>query len=259
MRGRHISMIGLILFAALFLLVIVTISPEAEAVVEYRNNDDSDHALWLEAPATISEAHIWNSWGADNAEDWWMFNASTGQDVQINFRKYDNYEDPQPPFESATYSLNYRVYDAYLGEIYRYSRTYDSGLDDSYKRDSWSYIVPEDQDGKFYIWVFVTRNNRNGYYWLNVTVEDPRDFNAASTYDGTLDINRSYTADYDPVDYFLVDLSAGDTTSDFITLDLNKDVADDDLILEVWETIPFGNGEKSHMLNRSTTDVANDL
>ena len=259
MRGRHISMIGLILFAALFLFVIVTISPEAEAVDEYRNNDDSDHALWLEAPATISEAHIWNSWGADNAEDWWMFNASAGQDVQINFRKYDNYEDPKPPFESATYSLNYRVYDAYLGEIYRYSRTYDSSLDDSYKRDSWSYIVPEDQDGKFYIWVFVTRNNRNGYYWLNVTVEDPRDFNAASTYDGTLDINRSYTADYDPVDYFLVDLSAGDTTSDFITLDLNKDEADADLIVEVWETIPFGNGEKTHMLNRSSIQVATDL
>jgi hypothetical protein len=255
MRERHISMIGLIVFAALFLLVIVTISPDAEAVVEYRTNDDSDNAIWIEAPATLSEVHVWNGWGADNAEDWWMFNASAGKDVQINFRKYDNWEDPQDPFESGTYSLNYRVYTSTLSEIYRYSRTYDNNPDDSYKRDSWSYIVPENLEDKFYIRVFVTNNNRNGYYWLNLTVEDPRDLNAASQYDGVLDINRSYTADYDPVDYFLVDLDAGD----FITLDFDKTDAAADLILEVWETIPFGFSEADHMLNRTGTGVATHL
>ncbi len=261
MRGRIISIIGLGLFCALFLFVIVTISPEADAVVEYRNNDDSDNALWLEPPATLAEVHVWDPWGGgdENSEDWWMFNASAGQDVQINFRKYDNYDDPQPPFESGTYSLNYRVYTSTLTEIYHYARTFDWDPDDSYKRDSWSYIVPENLGGKFYIRVWVTNNNRNGYYWLNVTVEDPRDLNAASQYSGTLDINRSYTADYDPVDYFTLDLNAGDPTSDFVILDFHKEEADADLILEVWETIPFGFGEKSHMLNRTTTEVALDL
>jgi len=261
MRGRHISIIGLVLFCALFLFIIVTISPEAEAVVEYTNNDDSDHALWIEAPVSMGEVHMWNRWGSnDNSDDWWMFNASAGKHLQINFRKYDNYDDPQPPFVGATYQMNYRVYDAYLAEIYRYSYTYDDPITDRHKRDSWSYIVPEDEDGKFYLRVFITTSrSREAYYWLNVTVEDPRDLNAASQYDGVLDINGSYTADYDPVDFFLVNLEAGETTSDFITLDFHKEEAGVDLILEVWETIPFGFAESTHMLNRTTTGVATDL
>jgi hypothetical protein len=254
MRGRLFSIIGLVVLAALLMLVVVLISPEAEAVVEYTNNDDSDSALWIEAPVSMSEVHMWTRWGSDdNDEDWWMFNASAGKHLQINYRKYDNYADPQPPFLGGTFQTNYRVYDAFLSEIYRYSYTYDNPITDHHRRDSWSYIVPEDQGGKFYLRVFITTSqSREAYYWLNVTVEDPRDLNAASQYDGVLDINGSYTADFDPVDYYLVDLTAGTTTSDFVTLDFHKDDADVDLILEVWETIPFGFAETTHMLNRTT-------
>jgi hypothetical protein len=257
LRGRYVPIIGLIVFFAVLIGVMVVLSPEAEAVVEYTNNDDSDNALWIEAPVSMAEVHMWNRWGSDdNDEDWWMFNASAGKHVQINYRKYDNYADPQPPFLGGTFQTNYRVYDAYLNEIYRYWYTYDDPITDNHRRDSWSYIVPEGREGKFYLRVFITTNqNREAYYWLNLTVEDPRDLNAASQYDGVLDINKSYTADYDPVDYFLVDLTGGD----FITLDFHKDDADVDLILEVWETIPFGYAQTGHMLNRTGTGVATDL
>ncbi|MCK5415239.1 MAG: hypothetical protein KAJ35_07645, partial [Thermoplasmata archaeon] len=260
MHGRYISFIGFALFSALFLLIVVT-APEAEAVVEYTNNDDSDNAIWIEAPVSMEEVHMWTRWGSnDNEEDWWMFNASAGKHVQINYRKYDNYDDPQPPFLGGTFQTNYRVYDAFLREIYRYSYTWGDPITDHHRRDSWSYIVPENEGGKFYLRIFITTGqSREAYYWLNITAEDPRDLNAASQYDGVLDINRSYTADFDPVDYFTVDLNEGDPTSDFVILDFHKEEADADLILEVWETIPFGFGEKSHMLNRTTTEVALDL
>jgi hypothetical protein len=259
MRGRHISVFGLALFFAMFLLII-TMSPEAKAIVEYTGNDDSDNAIWIEPPVSLDAVHMWRRSGPDNLADWWRFNASAGMHLQINFRKYEKYQDFEPPYLGGSYSLNYRVYDVSINEIYHYSRGFDWDPDDSYRRDSWSYIIPENQGPNFYIEVWITTNwNTEAYYWLNVTVEYPRDLNAASEYSGTLDINASYTADYDPEDYFLVDLDAGDTTSDFITLDLYKDVVDDDLILEVWETIPYGTGERSHMLNRTTSMPENNI
>ncbi len=247
---------------ALLLLVLLALAPEAAAIVEYTNNDDSDSALWIEPPASLDAVHMWTRWGGDdNSEDWWQFNASEGQLLQTNFRKYEKYQDYEPPYIGGSYQLNYRVYDAYLTEIYHYDKTFDMQNNDAtYERDSWSYIIPEGEGGKFYIRVWVTTNqNRETYYWLNVSVEDVRDLNAASQYSGTLDINGSYTADYDPVDYFQVDLDVGETTSDFITLDFYKEEAGVDLVLEVWETIPFGNGENDHMLNRTTSGVANTL
>ncbi len=260
MRGRYVSVLLLIVFFAVLVGIMVVLSPEAEAVeiIEFTNNDDSDSALWIEPPTSLDAVHMWTRWGGDdNAEDWWMFNASDGQLIQTNFRKYEKYQDFEDPFIGGSYQLNYRVYDAYLTEIYHYDKTFNmQGNDASYERDSWSYIVPEGQGGKFYIQCWVTTNqNRETYYWLNVTVEYPRDLNAASQYSGTLDVLGNYTADYDPVDYFLVDLTAGD----LITLDFDKDDAGADLILEVWETIPFGVGQRDHMLNRTTSLAATQL
>jgi hypothetical protein len=254
-------MIGLVLFAALFLFVIVNLSPEAEAVVWYTNNEDSDNAIWIEPPASLEEVEIWQRSGNNDNEDWWKFNASAGQHIQVNFRKYDRYNNPEPPFQGATYMMNYRVYDAGVNEIYRYSRTWDNPPNDLHERDSWSYIAPENTQGWFYIRVFIAtgQNRDHAYYWMKVTAEDPRDLNAASQYAGILDINASYTADYDPVDYFTVALTAGALSSDLITLDFHKTEADVDLILEVWEILPFGRGENWHLVNRTTSGVAVDL
>ena len=256
---RYLGMLALIAFLA---IVIISLLPTAAAVVEYTNNDDSDNAIWIEPPVSLDQVHMWNRWGGnDNSDDWWQFNASAGKHVQINFRKYDVYSNPPPPYEGGTYSLNYRVYDLALNEVYRYSWTYDDPPTDLHKRDSWSYIVPDNLGGKHYIRVFITTGqNREAYYWLNLTVEDPRDLNSASQFNGTLDINGSYTADYDPVDYFKIDLTAGATSSDLVTLQLYKEEADADIRLEVWEYIPFGGpSQRNHMLNRTAVKVANDL
>ena len=261
MRKWNIPVFVIIISCAVLLLVITALAPDAQAIEEYTNNDDSDHALWIEPPTSLDAVHLWTRWGGDdNQEDWWMFNASPGQLIQINYRKYEKYADYEPPFLGGSYQLNYRVYDAYMTEIYHYSKTFDNNMDDTFLRDMWSYVVPAGQSEKHYIRSWVTTNqNRECYYWMNVTVEWPRDLNAASEYSGTLDINRSYTADYDPVDYFLVDLSSGIPNSDFVTLNFHKDNQSVDLILEVWETIPFGFSETSHMLNRTTSQAANDL
>jgi hypothetical protein len=250
-----------VILALVFLLVLafVALSQPAAAIVEYRDNDDSDHAIWLEPPTSLDAVHVWDGWGDDNPEDWWQFNASAGQHVQINFRKYERFQDPQPPFESGSYQLNYRVLDVALNEIYHYSKTYDNPLDDDDHRDSWSYIVPENLGGKFYIRVWVTMNNRNTYYWLNLTVEDPRDFNAASQYSGTLNISNGYTADYDPVDYFKIDLTAGETSADMVTVSLHREEVDADIRLEVWEYIPFGGpSQRNHMVNRTADKLGTD-
>ncbi len=253
------SALVLLTLVAALAFVLVVGSEDATAVVEYTNNDDSDNAIWLEPPVSLNEVHMWERSGSnDNDDDWWMFNASPGQHVQINFRKMHIYNNPPPPFIGGTYRLNYMVYDSGLNEIYHYWRDYEEN--DRYRRDMWSYIVPENEANKHYIRVWITTNqNREAYYWLNVTVEDPRDLNAASQYSGVLDVNSSFTADYNPVDYYKVNLGVGAQTADFVTLDFHKEEADVDLILEVWEAIPFGNGENQHMLNRTTNFVANDL
>ncbi|MCK4970741.1 MAG: hypothetical protein KAS77_09445, partial [Thermoplasmata archaeon] len=253
--------IGLLALIAFFAIVIISLSPTVSAIVEYRDNDDSDNANWIEPPTSLDAVHMWNTWGYDNDEDWWQFNASAGKHVQINFRKYDKYQNPDPGYEEATYQVLYRVYDRALNVIYRYSRTYEDPPDDSYKRDSWSYIVPDNLEGKFYIRVYIsTSQRRDAYYWLNVTVVDPRDMNTASQHNGTLDINGSYTADYDSVDYFKIDLNASTPGSDFITLQLHKDEVDADIRVEVWEYIPFGGAsQRAHMLNRTAFKLAYDL
>ncbi len=258
MIGSILRIIGLL---ALLAIVIISLSPTASAIVEYTDNDDSDNAIWLEPPTSLDAVYMWNRWGPDNNEDWWQFNASAGKHVQINYRKYDVTNNAPDPYNDATYQTNYRVYDSRLNPVYHYSRMWGDPLDDSYRRDSWSYIVPDNLEGKFYIQVWITTGQRrNAYYWLNVTVEDPRDLNLASQYNGTLDINGSYTADYDPVDYFKIDLEAGATSSDLITLQLYKEEAEADIRLEVWEYIPFGGpSQRNHMLNRTAVKMANDL
>ena len=261
MGHRSLLAIFVIALVAALAAILVAASEDSSAIVAYTNNDDSDHAIWLEPPTTLAEVNMWRRSGPDNEEDWWKFNASAGQHVQINFRKYTEWP-AQPPYEASTYSMNYRVYDTALNEIYHYPYGWDNNPDDRYRRDSWSYIVPENLEGRFYILVWVLGGggwDRVGYYWFNLTVEDPRDLNAASQYSGVLDINSSHTADYNPVDYYKVLLGVGAQTADFVTLDFHKEEADVDLILEVWEVIPFGNGEKDHMLNRTTNFVANDL
>jgi len=262
MVGSKIKIIGLLALIAFFAIIIVSLSPTVAAIEEYRDNDDSDNANWIEPPASLDAVHMWNRWGSnDNNEDWWQFNASAGKHVQINFRKYDVTDNAPDPYNDATYNVNYRVYDRSLNPVYSYSRTWGDPIDDSHKRDSWSYIVPENLGGKHYILVWITRSqSRDAYYWLNVTVVDTRDLNIASQHNGTLDINRSYTADYDPVDYFTIDLNAGTPSSDFITLQLHKDEVDADIRVEVWEYMPFGGpSQRNHMLNRTAFRVAYDL
>ncbi|UCC94134.1 MAG: hypothetical protein JSW25_05595 [Thermoplasmata archaeon] len=261
MRGRYLPIIGFLVFFAVLIGVIVTLSPEAEAVVTYTNNEDSDNALWIEPPASLDEVEIWRRSGGNINQDWWKFNVSGGQLVQINFRKYDRFNDFEPPFEGGTYLMNYRVYDAGLNEVYRYSRTYDNPPNDLHRRDMWSHVVPDGTIGPYYVWVFVATNqNRDhAYYWMNVSVEDVGDMNTVSHFSGTLDVNASYTADYDPIDMFKVDLTAGPTTADMVTLDFSKTEADVDLVLEVWEVLPFGSGENWHMVNRTTSGLAVDI
>jgi hypothetical protein len=263
MSFRKWRIYALLAFMALLFLAVIALSAEADnhEVIEFTNNDDVGSAIWIEPPYSLNAVHMWTRGGEpNNDEDWWKFNASDGKHVQINFRKYHLYQGYEDPYLGGTYNLNYRVSDAGLNQVYHYSRTYTNNPNDLYRRDSWSWIVPESMGGMFYIQVWVTTSqSREAYYWLNLTVEDPGNMNAVSQFNGTLALYNNFTADYDSMDYFLVDLNADDTTSDLVTLELYKDEVDTDLVLEIWESIPGVRGNQFHLLNRSTSSPANNI
>jgi hypothetical protein len=246
---------ALIVLIGIFALAVLALSQNASAVVDYTNNEDAAHAIWIEPPVSLNEVHIWKRSGGRVNQDWWKFNATAGQHVEVRFRKYTEYQNPQPPFEGATYYINYHVLDIASRPIYQYTRGYGGGGSDPYYRDAWGYIVPEHLSGAHYIRVFVNppgnENRDHAYYWLNVTVTDPPSLDVQHLHSGVMEMQRAYPVDYNHEDYYTINLTAGSANADLVTITLNKGEANADIRLEVWEYIPFGNSQTTHMVNRT--------
>ncbi len=209
-----------LVITALVALAVLSLLPSASAYVVqvFDDNENAGEAEWLETPISLGAVWIWKAIdhnGTTN-QDFWKFNASAGQLIQIQFRKYDRYGSPEDPLEGATYYIKYEVWDTAYRHIHDYHRTWRQGGGAAYRRDVFSYTVPENLGGRFFIKVWVDHPDEDrihAYYFLNVTVEDPRDMNVGSSYDGVMTMSDDHFVDYNWIDTYTVDLSAGDLMS----------------------------------------------
>ncbi len=250
-----------LVITAFMALAVLSLLPSASASViqVVTDNENAGEADWLETPINIDAAWIWDAMdhnGTTN-QDFWKFNASAGQLIQIQFRKYDRYSGYEDPFDGATYYIKYEVWDTAYRHIHDYHRTWRQGGGAAYRRDVFSYTVPENLGGRFFIKVWVDHpdgdDRTHAYYFLNVTVEDPRDMNVGSSYDGVMTMSDDHIADFNWIDTYTVNLRAGDLMS----LILRREHADHPFYMEVWETIPWGAAsQRPHMLNRTQAGAA---
>ncbi|MCK5252010.1 MAG: hypothetical protein KAQ96_03640, partial [Thermoplasmata archaeon] len=241
------------MIAALMALAVLSLLPSASAYVVqvFDDKEAAGEADWLETPVSLGAVWIWKSStnGTFN-QDYWKFNASAGQIIQIQFRKYDRYSNAELPLLGGTYYINYEVWDKAYRHIHDYHRDYSQNGGYPYRRDVFSYTVPENLGGRFFIRVWVSHPDEDrdfAYYFLNVTVEDPRSLNVGSSYDGVMAMSDDHFADYNWYDTYTVDLSAGD----LMRLTLHRGIATHPFYMEVWEILPWGApSQRNHVLNR---------
>ncbi|NIP37297.1 MAG: hypothetical protein GWN18_20260, partial [Thermoplasmata archaeon] len=176
---RRFTAITIIFLIAVLALVAVGLATNVAAVDEWTDNEVSGDARWLESGDSIGPVHIWKRQDDVNT-DWFSFNASEGQHIEIKFRKYT--ESPaEPGLAGYTYYIKWDLWGPYVPgrNVYSYTYTYPGqGQPREYhRRDTFSWVVDPNLGGKYFIRVYVDPPNQNpyrdhAYYWLNVTVSD---------------------------------------------------------------------------------------
>ncbi len=254
---RTVALTLLILFAALA-LVTIGLATGVAAVDEWTDNENSGEARWLDSGDSIGPVHIWKRDGDVNM-DWFKFNTSEGQHIEIKFRKYT--QDPRiPELPGYTYYIKWDLWGPYVPgrNVYSYTSTYpNQGRPREYHmRDTFSGLVGENLGGIYYVRVYVDPPNQDpyrdhAYYWLNLTVSDVDSMDTQRSYDGVLAQRSDYNVNFNFEDYYTIDLVATSNSGDKVLVTLTKDMADHQVFVEVWSQIPFGLGHNDHMLNRT--------
>lgn len=247
----------LILLATLFLVVIGLVTNVA-AVDEWTDNENSGTARWLDSGDSIGPVHIWKRDGDVNM-DWFKFNASEGQHIEIRFRKYT--QDPRiPELPGYTYYIKWDLWGPYVPgrNVYSYTSTYpgQGGPREYHRRDTFSSLVETNLGGIYYVRVYVDPPNQDpyrdhAYYWLNLTVSDVDSMDVQKLYQGQMAQYDSYDVDFNFEDYYSINLDATSNSGDKVLVTLTKTEADHRVYIEAWSKIPFGLGHNDHMLNRT--------
>ncbi len=248
----------MLVLLAVLALVVVGLATNVAAIDTWTNNEDSGSARWLDSGDSIGPVHIWKRQDDVNV-DWFKFNASEGEHIEIKFRKYT--ENPQiSELPAYTYYIKWDLWGPYVPgrNVYSYTYTYPGqGQPREYhRRDTYSDMVDTNLGGIYYIRVFVDPPNQNpyrdhAYYWLNVTVSDVDSMDSQLTYHGEMAQYDSNTVDFNFEDYYTINLNANSAGGDMLTVTLIKTVADHQVFVEAWSEIPFGLGQNEHMLNRT--------
>ena len=152
----------LVVLFAVLALAVLALSPSAMALDTFTDNENLGDANWLEPDISLPETWIWKTRDSVNT-DWWKFNASAGQHVELRFRKYTQYSNPTLPMRGGTYYIKYDVLDLAGRPLHQYTRTYRQNGGDPYRRDVWSYMVPTNLAGKHYVHIWVDPPNNDPY------------------------------------------------------------------------------------------------
>jgi hypothetical protein len=255
---RRITAFTLLLILAALALVAIGLSTSVAAVDEWTNNENSGEARWLESGDSIGPVHIWKK-ETDVNLDWFKFNASEGQHIEIKFRKYT--ENPRVTgLAGYTYYIKWDLWGPYVPgrNVYSYTSTYPGqGQPREYhRRDTYSGLVDDNLGGIYFIRVYVDPPNQNpyrdhAYYWLNVTVSDVDSMDTQKTWGGSLAQYDLNYVDFNFEDYYSINLNADSNSGDKVLVTLTKTQADHQVFVEIWSEIPYGLGHNDHMLNRT--------
>jgi hypothetical protein len=264
---------------ALLALVLSSGSCAAAAYTNYTGNEDATHASWLDLPTTIGPATLWKKTAGSPAVnvDWWRFNATGGQLVEVNFRKYTPGSGPDSPDlglpgnSGGNYFLypNYDLWGPFVSgtNVYSYETTapaWGGQTTDAHRRDSFSFVVPETvTNGNYFIRVYLNmradRYTNWAYYFLSVTVEDRPSLDLQRSYDGVMEVKATYDVDYDCMDAYTIDLTSANVTGDLVRAHVRKDSAAGSVYLDAWEVLTFGNTKEHLMVNRTYVTTVQDI
>jgi len=255
---RRLTAITLFLFVAALALAVIGLSTSVAAVDEWTNNENSGTARWLESDDSVGPVHIWKK-ESDVNTDWFKFNASEGQHIEIKFRKYT--QNPRvSELAGYTYFIKWDLWGPYVPgrNVYAYTSTYPGQGQprEHHRRDTYSDVVETNLGGIYYIRVYVDPPNDDpyrdhAYYWLNLTVNDVDSMDTVPSYAGSLAQYDSYDVNFNFEDYYSVNLDSTSTSGDKAIVTLTKVEADHQVFVEIWSKIPFGLGHNDHMLNRT--------
>ena len=257
--------LAMVAFGVLAALALVPSSASAESYYNYTDNEDATHAQWLDAPASIGPAAVWDRQSGAINQDWWRFNASAGQLVEVKLRKYT--AEPDLGFPGQSWMYWYIVYDV-CGPwvsgttVYKYetrAAQWPQQPTDHNRRDSFSFVVPENLGGNpnYFIHVYIINPQQWhvdwAFYWLNVTVTDRPSLDAQRTHSGIMEMRANQSADYNFIDAYTIDLTSSAASGDLVRAHLTKGNSDHKVYLDAWEVLAFGTYNEHLMVNRSYT------
>jgi hypothetical protein len=257
---------SLLLLALFALIALVAASLTAQGYEEYTDNENPTSAKWIDLPKTMGPVHMWKSSGGNINTDWWRFNASEGQHLEIRFRKYT--ENPEVPgLPAYTYYIKYEVAGPYVSSrtIYEYTQTYPRQGDprEYHRRDTFSYVIPKNMQGIYFIHLYVDppgNENRDwAFYWLNVTITDPPSLDSQRSYTSPIATYGNYNINFNFDDYYTINLTSSKVNGDFVHVNVQKAHANRPVWIEAWERIPFGSGQRDQMVNRTYSNNAANL
>jgi len=260
-------------FLALLALVLSSGLCAAVSYVNYTDNEDSTHARWLEPSQTQGPVAVWKRQGGVVNQDWWRFNATGGQNVEIKYRKYTpgyGTDSPDLALPGFTFYVLYEVRGPYVPGtlVYSYETGAASGgqqTTDRHKRDECAFVVPEtvDSHGSYFIRVYVDPPQSGtrdwAFYWLNVTVTDRPSLDTIRTYTGVMEQKNTYDVDFNFEDCYTIDLSSSNVTGDLVRAHVRKESAAGSVYLDAWEVLAFGNTRESLMVNRTYVTTSQDI
>jgi hypothetical protein len=254
---RRPTALTLILIIALLSLVAVALATNVAAVDVWTNNENSGQSRWLESDDSIGPVHIWKTDDTTNV-DWFKFNASEGEHVEIKFRKYTR--DPHiSELPGYTYYIKWDLWGPFVPgrNVYAYTATYprQGGPREYHMRDTFSMMVEKNLGGIYFIHVYVDppqdEEREFAYYWLNLTVDPVLSLDTQQSYSGVMAQYNSYNVNFNFEDVYSITLDATKGAGDMVTVTITKSQADHQVFVEAWSEIPFGRGHNDHMLNRT--------
>ena len=249
----------------------VALAGTASAYEVYTNNELSTTAKWLnQTTDSHGPVGIWKRQGGDTNVDWWRFNATAGQVVEINFRKYD--ANPNIGLPGNSWYLHYEVTGPFSAstQVYAYETAgpqWGQQANDGHRRSSYAFTVPDTvpSNGNYFVHVYLDTPQQNpwanwAFYWLNVTISPRFPLDVQRSVQGIMEVRSNYSVDFNCFDRYTLDLDASQTSGDYVRAHLSRDVAGAHVWVEAYEVLRFGSyTDTDFMLNRSHSNTGTDL
>jgi hypothetical protein len=240
----------------------------AAAYDSYTDNESPTTFRWLDDPSSIGPVALWKRSATEINHDWWRFNVSAGQLVELKFRKYT--QEPNNGLPGYTFYIKYEVFGPFSSSnsIYSYEYTYPrqgNPLTDRYRRDAFSFVAPDaaGSNGNYFVHVYLDPPQNDpwrdwGFYWLNITATDRPSLDFQGTYSGVMEMRGDYVVDYNFEDRFTINLTSARDTGDLARLHLHRSVSGAPVVMEAREVLKFGLSAVEFMVNRTYITTGTD-